>query len=613
MREIAANGALGRLAAVFAAGMACVGCVGCLASTASAATGVPNRNADPVVLKGSDIAGLIGVEPSFVVAFSYDDGWEQIPVQVDERAVIDYPTVRQFNQTSGRPFTHEAYTDPGTFAGADPDPTLDAGDEIAMMAKDAGASADAAESPAGVDQATRTEVAVSDPLDATSSRFIYLFKTNAGLDPSAGESYVDYNFSLDSGAYKTTYDFTHPDDSSTGGGPHNPENSTVTTPFYSQHLLARWITDGLTVTAGDSTDVDILDGDKAQVSRGCGRYEGTFSRGGGGFIVNKSGPVRAIRSYIGANSGTYTQRDDIYYQRRQDTFTYLRVHEGIAQISQYMDYSTNALGMTYRDSVHPTGVPIDGVPDPSIAVIPATGLQPMNTWQQTTGPQGSLSTITRVDTNMPGFTPGSFYRDQGSGPFDFTQCAGYADAFSYGSSGTEFKSQGKNTDPSLDGNYAYPHYDLTAARSIFYGAPFVDATAAANSAAQRSDQVDSPLTATANAEPEPTVPELTLSTKGPKGPVEPGRSARFKVKVRNTGEDVATDVAICPSGRKRQVTVGDCKGTDALADGESLSKFFKVELGEKARRSVKVKFKVTAEGLQTTTESAKIKIANKKH
>ena len=44
-------------------------------------------------------------------------------MQVDERAVVDYPTVRQL--ANPRPFQHLAYTDPGTFAGADPNPTLD--------------------------------------------------------------------------------------------------------------------------------------------------------------------------------------------------------------------------------------------------------------------------------------------------------------------------------------------------------------------------------------------------------------------------------------------------------------------------------------------------------
>ena len=45
-----------------------------------------------------------------------------------------------------------------------------------------------------------------------------------------------------------------------------------------------------------------------------------------GFIANKVGPVRAIRSQIGANSGTITQREMHLYEQREDQITYVRVH-----------------------------------------------------------------------------------------------------------------------------------------------------------------------------------------------------------------------------------------------------------------------------------------------
>ena len=116
------------------------------AASARADLGVAGRAADPIVLTGADVPKLSGSDPDEVVAFSWDDRWIQVPVQVDERAVVDYGVVRQI----GNGFDHEAYTDPGTFAGADPDPTLDAGDEIAFMAKDAGSRADGIAGPEGV-------------------------------------------------------------------------------------------------------------------------------------------------------------------------------------------------------------------------------------------------------------------------------------------------------------------------------------------------------------------------------------------------------------------------------------------------------------------------------
>ena len=135
--------------------------------------------------------------------------------------------------------------------------------------------------------------------------------------------------------------------------------------------------------------------------------------------------MRAIRSYIGANSGTFTQRDDIFYERRQDTFTYLRVHAGISQVSQYLDYSPAATGMIYTNSsVYPASATIDGVPDAAIPVPAGNALQtPEAEWEQANGPQGSLSVITRVEQNVPGFTPGYFYRDQGDGPSTSTSAA----------------------------------------------------------------------------------------------------------------------------------------------------------------------------------------------
>ena len=187
------------------------------------------------------------------------------------------------------------------------------------------------------------------------------------------------------------------------------------------------------------------------------------------------GPVRAIRSYIGANSGTYTQRDHIYYDRADVTTTYLRVHAGIKTISNFYDYSPAAAGMTYRNSLNPAGVRIDGVPD-SIAAAPMS-------WEQVTGPQGSASIVSRVATDLPEFSLSSYYLDDSTSP-PVKQCGGYADAAAYGASGPLFTSSGANTDPTLGAAFS-----LTGTRTTFYDEPGT----AAQVAALRSRQVDSPL------------------------------------------------------------------------------------------------------------------------
>lgn len=552
------------------------------AGTATASAGLPGRAGDPIVLDGSDTPLLLGSTPGRVVAFSYDGGWEQVPVQVDERAVVDYGVVRQV----GDGFDHEAYTDPGTFAGPDPDPALDSGDEIAFMAKDAGDPAADAGSPAHVVPATRTRVAITDPLEPGSARVVYLFRSDGTLEPAAGRPYVDYDFALDSGPYKTTYDFDGVANVEADAPPANPESSTVTTPAYTQDLLSRWVTDGLTLRTGSAPGTDLLDGDKAQVGRGCGRSELTFSRGGGGFVANISGPVRAIRSQIGANSGTYTQRDDVFYERRQDTVTYLRVHAGISQVSQFRDYSANAIGMTYRNSAYPAGVTIDGVPDAGIPVpAGATALQPEADWEQLTGPEGSIVTVTRVDTDLPGYTPGSFYRDQGASP-TFGQCGGYADHLSHGTSGNEFLSGGENTDPTLGAAH-----HLTATRTTYFDAP----SGSAAGAELRSEQVDSPLQVAVSGEPEPAAPVLAINARGSHRQVSPGGSVRIPVRVRNAGGSAATGVEVCARAPEQVAVTGRCKGVKLLAPGDSRRFELRISARRDARRRIRVTYRVTAD------------------
>ncbi len=129
---------------------------------------------------------------------------------------------------------------------------------------------------------------------------------------------MKYTFKTLGGAYKTKYKFA--------AGP-NPEDSLVTAPYHQHHFSDRWASDRLNVTAPGSSGVDILDRHKAMFGPGvCGRSEDTFNAGEGAFITNTGGPVRAIRSYVGANSGPNTQREHVFYDRREDIRTNLRVH-----------------------------------------------------------------------------------------------------------------------------------------------------------------------------------------------------------------------------------------------------------------------------------------------
>ncbi|MFW5732109.1 MAG: hypothetical protein ACOCZU_02765, partial [Planctomycetota bacterium] len=47
------------------------------------------RDLDPVLLTAKGLDRLIGNKPKDIVAFAWNDGWKQIPVQVDERMEVD--------------------------------------------------------------------------------------------------------------------------------------------------------------------------------------------------------------------------------------------------------------------------------------------------------------------------------------------------------------------------------------------------------------------------------------------------------------------------------------------------------------------------------------------
>jgi hypothetical protein len=426
-----------------------------------------DRPADPVVLTGADVPTLNGLAPGDVVAFKYDGGWQQIPVQVDERAVVNLGDVYDGAFAGIDVLT---YTDAGTFTGSDPDPAVDPNDEIVIMAKDAGNDPPSFAEPAGVVSASGVRLLVEDPLAPSESGVVFLFEQNGSLDPSAGQQYVDYHFNLLSGDYKTTYNRTD--------GP-NPENSTVTSPYYAHHFSDRWVSDELHIFDAGATGADILDRHKAMFAPGqCVRSEDTFIDAEGAFIVNKSGPVRGIRAYIGANSGPLTERDHFFYERRQDIETNLRVH-AIPSVMDFFDYSPAATGMTYYNDLNPLGVVVDGNPE-----TPAAGAI---AWEMITGPQGSLTMAGSVETNILGFGYTSYYLDDTTPPV--TQCTG--DAFAYGSSGVWVTTAVPCTDPlfSTSGCTSY----LRTWRHMYYDGPVAPTALAA----QHQSEAATPLAVTA--------------------------------------------------------------------------------------------------------------------
>ena len=157
----------------------------------------------------------------------------------------------------------------------------------------------------------------------------------------------------------------------------NPEHSTVVTPTYRETFGDRWLNNGFAVTGGGGTGATLLERSHFYATVGCGRNEDTFdgsmnNPGEGAFIVNISGPVRAIRSYLGANSYLYTANTHFFYPGREDLVTDVRGHAGLPGYGSADDYVTGTVGLKYSDPEN-TGVPIDGTADTVTPIAYTTG------------------------------------------------------------------------------------------------------------------------------------------------------------------------------------------------------------------------------------------------
>ncbi|MEL6941534.1 MAG: fibronectin type III domain-containing protein, partial [Bacteroidota bacterium] len=242
--------------------------------------------------------------------------------------------------------------------------------------------------PGGVVSSTKCQLIIRDPLDNNSILgYVYVFRQTGSLAQDAGQDYVDYDF--DFGAdYKQLYQvcvFEVPGS--------NPESSRITTDNYSMHFSRRWVKDELTITAGNATGVDILDHHQYFINvNSCNRNEVTFSDGKGPIIANIDGPVRAIRSVMGANSGTFMQLDIIFTECRTDNRMYYRLHPANGYYDAF-DLSTDAIGMTFYNDQNPEGVMIDGNRDNLDKEHP-------NEWELISGSQGAIAVAYTFDTDL---------------------------------------------------------------------------------------------------------------------------------------------------------------------------------------------------------------------
>ena len=458
-----------------------------------------SRPADPVVLDGTALPKLIGGDPSHIVGFSFDGtAWHQIAVQVDERDLVSpgeiyhrpttlYPHLFGTNTlykilvyTPPASLT-AGYTSGGTtYTPVDSNPAFDGNDQVSFLGGDTGKQAGSSVAdPAGVDGTTREEVKAADPLAGTDFGYTYLFHSATLTGGGAGTTGVKYTFSLDSGDYRATYKMGTSSLSPNNTWGFNPEHSTVVTPSYRETLGDRWLNNGLAITTGGATGATMLErGHYYATSVGCARNEDTFDGGAnnpgeGAFVVNISGPVRAIRSYMGANSYQYTVTTDVFYPGRQDTLTELRGHAGLPGYGSADDFVTGTTGLTYSDPAN-TGIVIDGAADTVTPISYTTGSAAPVAWQMVSGQQGSLVTTRTLDTDLTGLDVATVYQDEN--PASPAQCTG--DAAAWGQNGENVTSPVSSvpvTDPTLSatpGNFVVHRYR-------YFEAPDLSVSAAA--------------------------------------------------------------------------------------------------------------------------------------
>ena len=186
-----------------AIGAALLAAVGASLLAGCRVTSLVNRPSTPVVLTGSAVPALVGTPVARVVAFRHNEqpdgtgrAWTQVPVQVDQRKVVGFGSQPGDNTTpgttgtvygSGEPgVTALQYADPNTWVGPDPDPALDADDEVVFMVSDAGGelAPDVTSEPAGVMHRSGSAVRIDDPRGAGEVGWVYLFASHR--DPRPG-------------------------------------------------------------------------------------------------------------------------------------------------------------------------------------------------------------------------------------------------------------------------------------------------------------------------------------------------------------------------------------------------------------------------------------------
>ncbi len=444
------------------------------------------RTSCPVVVTGKDVAALLGTAPDRIVGFAWRAGtWVQVPVQVDQKVLApkgqggSNPAV----PLKARWPSHYIFADPKNAAGPG-GATLVEQDEIALLYEEFGDPASAAATdPAGVVPRSRVDLKATQ--EGQPPRWLSLFQSAGELKPGAGRKPVDYQFhSLIAPEDRPRWEQLTPEISSYRFIPHRKENkvSYQLPPLPSEDSVARGedyqvrfdarnrLGELRIVSAGASGD-NILEHDKFYYGSGM-RLQTYLVSIGNRILADIVGPVRAIRLRQLEWSASLGYDEWIFYPRLVEAARHWIIHKGPA-LWFGMNFSTNAIGMTYYDNLNEQGVTIDGQPDG----VRTGELK----WQFITGPPGSLLIEHCLDTNIPDLPRSSRYFDV-KDPCYFTRDTSFPDtgAFAYGASGPLYGPYPQTVPKGEPGDY------MVIRRRFHFGPPGL-------SLDQVKDAVDQPL------------------------------------------------------------------------------------------------------------------------
>jgi pimeloyl-ACP methyl ester carboxylesterase len=313
------------------------------------------RDMEPVVVTGDQLPLLQGTPTNELFVYAYgDQGYEQIPFQVDEVATDTYTAI------NGSP--------------------LDDDDEVVFMASDLGGR------PLGDEEITATlpisatwyRVEVTDPLIPMAKGWAYVVRSN-DLTETFTQTYASFD----------------------------PGTNRITADQYSAGFLAGHPGfDHLSLHQGE----DILDRTKMRLQvAGVTLTENQLPVGVP--VPIKDGPVRVIVQ----NRGTIGYGSLLQTWLREG-------NRGATSARLSTDFNQTASGATFYNATVPTGVTVDGSPDPAVQE------EPLSPWWQVSHTSGTLVQV--ADTAGVGGTQANYYLDDETEDADDT-----GDQRSYGDTG----------------------------------------------------------------------------------------------------------------------------------------------------------------------------------